>query len=123
MKKILIVDDSKEIRQLVRTTLNLNDFTVVEASDGKNAIETSRKFCPDLIIMDINMPGEVDGIQATRHIKQFPETSEIPIIILSGSRSDRSEECFDAGAHDIMSKPFSPLDLITKIERLLELTT
>jgi len=119
MKKILIVDDCKEIRQLVSTTLDLNFFTVFEAPDGATAIEMAQKHIPDLIIMDIIMPGVIDGVEALRRIKKQPATTRCEVIILSGSRTDRTEECFKAGAADIITKPFSPLDLITKVEQIL----
>jgi len=122
MKKILIVDDCKEIRQLVITTLDTNDFTVFEAPDGAKAIEMARTHIPDLIIMDIIMPGRIDGVEAMRRIKSYPETAQCEIIILSGSRSDRRDECLAAGAVEIFTKPFSPLDLIAKVEEVLEIS-
>lgn len=120
MKKILIVDDCKDIRQLVITTLDLKNFKVYEAPDGATAIEMARKYAPDLIIMDIIMPGMIDGIEAIRQIKGASQTARCEVIVLSGSRSDRREECFAAGATDIFTKPFSPLDLISKVETILE---
>jgi two-component system, OmpR family, phosphate regulon response regulator PhoB len=122
MKKILIVDDSKEVRQLVITTLDLQNYTVFEALNGVNAVELARKHNPDLIIMDIVMPGVIDGVEAIRQIKGSPDTAHCNIIILSGSGTDRRKECFAAGATDIITKPFSPLDLISKVEQILETT-
>lgn len=119
MKTVLIVDDCKEIRQLVLTTLDLGEFTVLEASDGAEAITFARKYHPDLIIMDIVMPGLIDGIEATRRIKAESETADCQIIFLTGSQIDRTTESLDAGAVDILTKPFSPLDLIGKVEKFL----
>ena len=119
MKKVLIVDDCKEIRQLVTTTLDLGEFKVYEASNGTKAIEMAKKYHPDLIIMDVVMPGPIDGIEATRLIKNTPETNDCQIIILTGSRKDRRSEGIAAGACDIFTKPFSPLDLISKVEQML----
>ena len=82
----------------------------------------AKKWVPDLIIMDISMPGTVDGIEATRQIKNSPVTAACQIIILTGSRVDRRKDGLAAGATDVLSKPFSPLDLIAKVESILEIT-
>jgi len=119
MKTVLIVDDCKEIRQLVLTTLDLGEFTVLEASSGSEAIILAEKYIPDLIIMDIVMPGLIDGIEATRHIKAQSETAGCQVIILTGSQLDRTSESLAAGAVDVLTKPFSPLDLIGKVEQIL----
>ena len=122
MKKVLIVDDCKEIRQLVATTLDIGEFTVYEASNGLKAVEMAKKWVPDLVIMDISMPGTVDGIEATRQIKHFPATAACQVVILTGSRIDRRKDGLAAGATDVLTKPFSPLDLIAKVESILGIT-
>ena len=122
MKKVLIVDDCKEIRQLVSTTLDLGEFTVFEAANGTKAVEMAKKWIPDLIIMDITMPGPLDGIEATRQIKSSPDTALCQVIILTGSRVDRRKDSLAAGATDLLTKPFSPLDLIAKVEAILGIT-
>lgn len=123
MKKILIVDDCKEIRQLVSTTLDLHKFSVREASNGVDAITIAQKEVPDLIIMDIIMPGLIDGNEAIRTIKSRPETARCKIIILSGSRSDIKKDGSTTGADDIITKPFSPLELISKVEHILDVAS
>jgi CheY-like chemotaxis protein len=120
MKKILIVDDSNEVRQLVKATLGVGEYRVFEASSGIKAVEMARKDKPDLIIMDIVMPGGMDGIEAIRKIKEIPEIEDCKIIILSGSGMNRIQEGYDAGACDYFIKPFSPLNLISKVDLLLE---
>jgi CheY-like chemotaxis protein len=122
MKKVLIVDDCREIRQLVMTTLDLGEFKVFEAASGVKAVEMAQKHLPDLIIMDVVMPGAYDGIEATRQIKNTPETADCQVIILTGSRIDRRKEALAAGAVDFFAKPFSPLDLIAKVEQVLGIT-
>ncbi len=119
MKKVLIVDDCREIRQLVATTLDIGEFSVYEASNGVKAVEMAGKWVPDLIIMDIAMPGSIDGIEATRQIKSAPATASCQVIILTGSRVDRQKDGIAAGACDVLTKPFSPLDLIGKVESIL----
>jgi len=121
MKKILIVDDQPEVRELVEITLRAENFQIIQAINGENAINIARKEKPDLIIMDIMMPGEIDGIEATRILKNDPETKEVTIIILTakGQKYD-IKKGYKAGADDYFIKPFSPLDLIKKINEVLE---
>ena len=120
-KKILIVDDDSEIRELVDLTLGSNGYQIFHAANGPDAIETARMETPDLIIMDIIMPGTIDGLEATRILKNDPETRDKPIIILSGRGQEiEREEGLEAGATDYFTKPFSPLALIKKIEEVLE---
>lgn len=120
MKKILIVDDQLEVRELVEVTLRSGDYQVLQAEDGKNAIEIAKTEKPDLIIMDIMMPGETDGVEATRVLKEDPKTKGCPIIMLTakGQEDDRIEG-LQAGADDYFIKPFSPLQLIKKVEEVL----
>ncbi len=120
MKKILIVDDEPGIRELVEMTLGVDDYEILKAENGKMAIEIAKAEKPDLTIMDVIMPGGIDGLQATRILKNDPETRMGTIIILSakGEESER-EEGFDAGADDYFTKPFSPLALIKKVQEVL----
>ena len=119
-KEILVVDDCSVVRQLVKTTLDTSVYKIIEAQNGKIAIELASKYKPDLIIMDVAMPGEIDGIEATRRIKNNPQTNKCHIIILSGTKDKQRTEGLKAGAADFFIKPFSPLDLITKIDTILE---
>lgn len=121
MKKILIVDDSKEIREIVKTTLDTDIYKVFEAANSLKAIESAKKNKPDLIIMDVIMPGQMDGIDAIRHLKSLPETLDCRIIVLTGSEQDRKQEGLTTGANDFIYKPFSPLELLQKIEKILGL--
>ena len=120
MKKILIVDDQAEVRRLVEMTLKVGDYQVLQAKSGKEAIEIVRAEKPHLIIMDIMMPGDIDGLEATRVLKNDPETKDSKIIMLTakGQETDR-EKGFEAGADDYFAKPFSPLELIKKVEEVL----
>ncbi|MBI5251814.1 MAG: response regulator [Desulfomonile tiedjei] len=120
MKKILVVDDLEEVRQLVGATLVRAKYQIITARDGLVAIEKAKEEKPDLIIMDIAMPGAVNGLEATRILKDDPATSGCPIIVLTGKNlSENFQNCFDAGADCCFSKPFSPLKLIQKVEELL----
>jgi CheY-like chemotaxis protein len=120
MKKILVVDDSKEIRTLVSATLGTDDFEVIEAKDAAEALQVCSEQKPDLIVMDIKMPGSIDGIKATRMIKESHDTAHCQVIILSGIGSNyQIEEALSAGAVGYLKKPFSPLELIEKVEDIL----
>lgn len=120
MKKILIVDDQKEVLDLMEATLALEDYQIVKATNGKEAIDIARAEKPDMIIMDIMMPGKTDGLEATRVLKNDQETSACPIILLTAKSQKKDiKNGFAAGADDYFTKPFSPLKLIKKVEEVL----
>jgi len=120
MKKILIVDDEPGIRELVEITLKVDEYEIFKAASGQEAIEISKHEKPDLTLMDIKMPGAIDGLEATRILKGDPETQNGTIIILSGkAEPSERKEGFDAGADAYFAKPFSPLALIRKVEEML----
>ena len=120
MKKILIVDDDAGIRELVDVTLRSDDYHIFQAENGEQAIELARAEKPDLIIMDITMPGGIDGLEATRILKNDLETKNCQIIMLTGSSKETErEKSLEAGADDYFTKPFSPLALIKKVEEMV----
>lgn len=120
-KKILVVDDEKDIRDLVEVTLLRSDHLVMKAESGDTAVEIARTQKPDLILMDIMMPGNIDGLQATRILKNDPETRQCKVVLLTakGQLADR-QEGIKAGADDYFSKPFSPLELLRKVDQMLD---
>lgn len=116
-RKILIVDDEKEIRDLVRETIMIDNFEILEAGTGDRAYEIIQKITPDLIILDVKMPGSLDGIALTKKIKQNEKTKDIPVFLLTavpvelvGDSSDYPDALF--------YKPFSPMDLLDQITGL-----
>jgi len=120
MKKILIVDDYLEVRELVEVTLRSGDYQVLQAENGRKAIEIAKAEKPDLIIMDIMMPGDMDGLGATRALKNDPETKGCPIIMLTAKgQEDDIKQGLQAGADNYFVKPFSPLQLIKKVEEVV----
>ncbi|MBI5570700.1 MAG: response regulator [Desulfomonile tiedjei] len=120
MKKILIVDDSEEIRDLVTMTLRRADRHVIQAKTGEEAVELARREKPDLIMMDIMMPGPVDGLEATRALKGDVRTKDCKVIFLTAKgQTEDLEEGFEAGADDYFVKPFSPLALMKKVDALI----
>lgn len=121
MKKILIVDDHPEVRRLVAVTLRVDDYLILEASNGLMAVEVALAEIPDLIIMDVMMPGVIDGFEAVRRIRRDERTCGCKVVMLTakGQAADR-EEGLLAGADDYFHKPFSPLDLIRKVEEFMK---
>jgi two-component system phosphate regulon response regulator PhoB len=121
MKKILIVDDQIEVRELVQVTLEIGDYQILTAENGQEAIGIAEAEHPDIILMDIMMPGsDVDGLEACRRLKANPDTADITIVMLSakGQESDLDAGRI-AGADDYFTKPFSPIALIEKVEQVM----
>ncbi len=121
MKKILIVDDKVEVRDLLEVTLRVDDYEILQAVNGEEALFLTRTARPDLVIMDVMMPGKTDGLEATRIIKNDPNLAQTKIILLTarGQALDKAKG-FDAGADEYFAKPFSPLELIRKVEEVLD---
>lgn len=121
MKTILIVDDHFEIRELLKDTLGDQDYEILFSENGKQAVAKAKKVKPDLIIMDIMMPGRINGIEATEIIKSDSEAHKCKIIILSAKGKDKDKiDALKAGASAFVEKPFSPVKLLSKIQTLLE---
>jgi len=121
-KKILVVDDSRTQLFASKKMLEKFGFSVITAENGRTGILKARKEKPDLILMDIVMP-EVNGFQATRYLTRHPDTSQIPIIIVSGSTQEADKAWgLKLGACDFLTKPIEAGMLITKIIRQLEMS-
>ncbi len=121
MKKILIVDDQREIRDLIATTLRIGPYEIFQAANGPEALNLARRERPDLILLDVMMEaGGMDGFEACRRIKTAMETSHSFVMILTarGQKSDL-EQGFAAGANDYFTKPFSPLELMAKVDEVM----
>jgi response regulator RpfG family c-di-GMP phosphodiesterase len=111
--KLLLVDDDAGLRALLRTTFELVDVDVEEAESALEALAGIARRRPDVIVLDVSMPG-MDGIELCRRLKADPDTAEIPVILLSGSALGDG----NAGADAFLTKPFSPLQLLAVSERL-----
>lgn len=118
--RILYVEDNFQNKRLVRKILSARGYEILEAEDGLTGVEIAAKEMPDLILMDISLPG-IDGVEATQRIKAKGETAEIPIIALTANamRGDR-ERFIAAGCDDYLPKPISTVDLITMIQKYLD---
>ncbi len=120
MKRILYVEDNYQNKRLVRKILKSKGYEVLEADDGEGGVEMATKEMPDLILMDISIPG-IDGIEATRIIKANPETEAIPVVALTANamRGDR-ERFLAAGCDNYLPKPISTPDLLRVIREYLD---
>jgi two-component system, OmpR family, alkaline phosphatase synthesis response regulator PhoP len=117
--KILLVDDEKDILEIVGYNLNQEGYKVITASNGKEAITKAKNELPHLIIMDVMMP-EMDGMEACEMIRKIPELSDVIIAFLSARSEDYSQVAgFEAGADDYIAKPIKPKLLISKVKGLL----
>jgi len=117
-KKVLIVDDEPNVRRLSRTILS-KKFDVVEAEDGKQAIEIANAEKPDVILMDMMMPN-VDGLTACYAIKKDPMTKSIPVVMVTAIGFELNIKLSQQmGATGYVTKPFAPKDLLDKIQQVL----
>lgn len=119
MKSILTIEDQADIRKLIRMTLEFESWQVHEAVDGPSGVLLAQQLRPDVVLMDLMMPGEYDGIEACRRIRADASLAHTCIIVISarGLAVDR-QAALEAGADQYLFKPFSPLDLIDTIEAL-----
>ncbi|MBZ0308500.1 MAG: response regulator [Anaerolineae bacterium] len=115
-RTILVVDDQTEMRTMLNLTLSRNDWQVIEAVNGQEAVELAQKHHPGVILMDYNMP-IMNGIDACKAIKSNTDTQEIPVLIYTGlSALDLHEAAISAGAVQFLTKPIPPNDLRQAVE-------
>jgi CheY-like chemotaxis protein len=120
-RTVLIADDESSIRLLVHATIESDDYTVVEASDGAQAWALAQQLKPSLVLLDVQMPGQ-SGLEVLRSIKADPNLKSTRVILLTSKAQERDIEVgLIAGADFYLTKPFSPLDLLTRVEEALEL--
>lgn len=113
---ILVVDDEPQIRRVLRSTLSFRGYTISEVSTGEEAVEMASKLKPDLILLDVNLPG-MSGIETCREIRR---ASDAPIIMLTVRNAERDKVvALDAGADDYVTKPFGIEELLARIRATL----
>ena len=118
-KLILVVDDEPDAVELMQTILEHEEYDVTTASNGIKALE-AMKYNPDLVLLDIRMPGEKNGLEVCRKLKSDPKTKQIPVIIFSAKVLDHHiEEGFQAGANEYITKPFRSTKLLEIIKKNL----
>lgn len=120
MKHIVVVDDDKEIREIVTVALAYNGFEVAAASNGAQLQDLLGDHLPDLILLDVMMPGQ-DGYRLFYRLRDDPLTGHIPVMIMTAHSEDiYARISHDLGAHHI-TKPFHPLELVERVKAILEL--
>ena len=119
MKRIMSIDDSPSLRQMVALTLESAGYEVIEASDGRDALSklSGREY--HLFLTDLNMPG-MDGIELTRKLRSMPEYKFVPIVLLTTeSQQEKKMQGKAAGATGWIVKPFQPRDLLATVKRVM----
>jgi CheY-like chemotaxis protein len=114
-KLVLLVDDYVDAREMYAEFLEIYGFEVMQASDGEEALAKAAARRPDVVLMDLSLPG-VDGREATRRLKAAPKTADVPVVILSGMPAEYAQR---SGADAVLSKPCEPAALVDAIRRLL----
>jgi two-component system, cell cycle response regulator DivK len=118
-QRILIIDDMEDNRRILRDLLTTGGYEVLEAETGESGVELATAARPDLILMDIQLPG-IDGYDATRRIKADPALRGIPLIaVTSYALSGDDVKAYEAGCDDYVTKPFSPRALLKKVREHL----
>jgi DNA-binding response OmpR family regulator len=120
MAKILIAEDERDIRELVSYSLQFGGFTVVQATNGVEAVEQAQKELPDLILMDVRMP-KMTGYEACRQIKTINTIRDIPVVFLSAKGQESEIQTgLEVGAEEYILKPFAPDELVKQVQAVLE---
>jgi two-component system, OmpR family, alkaline phosphatase synthesis response regulator PhoP len=120
MTKVLVIDDEAPIRLLCRVNLEAEKMQVLEAADGESGLEIARTEKPDVVLLDVMLPG-MDGWQVAERLVEDETTSQIPLIFLTARAELRDRaRGLELGGVDYITKPFNPLDLAPVIEGLLE---
>jgi len=119
LTKILIIEDEENIRQLIRYNLEKENFEVVEAADGNKGLALAKSMKPELILLDLMLPG-MDGLEICRLLKSRQETTAIPIIMLTAKAEEVDKVLgLELGADDYVTKPFSPRELVARVKAVM----
>jgi CheY-like chemotaxis protein len=117
--KVLLVDDEDQLRKVMKDLLERDGYDVEEASDGVQALDQVDRHAPDIIVLDLNLPG-LDGFGVLTHLRSRPATSEIPVVVLTAHGDEESEvRVFELGADDFLSKPFRARTLSARLQAVL----
>jgi len=121
LRTVVIADDESSMRLLVHATIESDDYSVVEAADGAEAWALVQKHKPALVLLDVQMPGR-SGLDVLRSIKADPSLAKTKVILLTAKAQESDIETgLIAGADFYLTKPFSPLDLLTRVEEALQI--
>src|SRR5947207_4124898 len=118
-KRILVVEETEDNRQIIRDLMTSAGYELIEAVDGIEGVATAEREQPDLILMDIQLPG-IDGYEATRRIRKIPALAKVPIIaVTSYALSGDEAKTREAGCDGYVAKPYSPRQLLAKVREFL----
>ncbi|AJP03806.1 hypothetical protein TU94_22325 [Streptomyces cyaneogriseus subsp. noncyanogenus] len=117
--RVLVVDDNKVIRQLIRVNLELEGFEVVTAADGAECLEVVHQVRPDAVTLDVVMP-RLDGLTTAARLRADPRTRDLPVAIVSASAQHEGDAGLGADVDAFLSKPFEPSELVGLVRRLVE---
>lgn len=116
---MLVVDDNKVIRQLIRVNLELEGLEVVTAADGAECLDVVHQVRPDVVTLDVVMP-RLDGLRTAARLRSDPRTRDLPLAIVSACTQYEVESGLDVGVDAFLAKPFEPAELVQLVRRLME---
>ncbi|UNM11325.1 response regulator [Streptomyces formicae] len=116
--RVLVVDDNRVIRQLIRVNLELEGFEVVTAADGAECLDVVHRVRPDVITLDVVMP-RLDGLRTAARLRADPRTRKVPVAIISACTQYEVESGIAAGVDAFLAKPFEPAELVRLVRRLM----
>ena len=118
-RKVLLVDDEDQLRRVMKDLLEREGYTVAEARDGVQALDQVDKFGPDVVVLDLNIPG-LDGYGVLSHLRSRPATANVPVIVLTAKGDEDNEvRVFELGADDFLTKPFRARALSARLDNVL----
>ncbi|MER6422089.1 response regulator [Streptomyces sp. NPDC001137] len=117
--RVLVVDDNKVIRQLIRVNLELEGFEVVTAADGAECLDVVHQVRPDVVTLDVVMP-RLDGLRTASRLRSDPLTRDLPLVIVSACTTYEVETGLDVGVDAFLAKPFEPAELVRLVQQLIE---
>ena len=117
--RVLVIEDSASVRRLIEVCLRVLDVDLSAAEDGLKGLEVAREIKPDVIVLDVGLPG-MDGWEVLRHLRAGDDTRDIQVLVLTAhAQPEVAEQAAQGGADDFMTKPFRPMELRERIEKLL----
>ncbi|MGW0283605.1 response regulator [Streptomyces sp. NPDC003236] len=117
--RVLVVDDNKVIRQLIRVNLELEGLEVVTAADGAECLDVVHRVRPDVVTLDVVMP-RLDGLRTAARLRADPRTQDLPVAIISACTQHEVESGLDVGVDAFLAKPFEPAELVRLVKQLIE---
>lgn len=119
-KRVLVIEDREENRRLLRAILKLEGASTLEAEEGREGVEIAARELPDLVLMDFQMPG-MDGVAATRLLRQDPRCGAVPVIFVTASASEETRrDALEAGGNGLLTKPIDPSRFGAQIAAILQ---